>query len=399
MSSLIISSPPGASRRKSEPVGHTVTPPRAETTLRSFAKTATAERTATGLTKQGTTVKVSKNDLLIVTTQLAIMCRSGVDLAAALTSIARECRQPGLQRVLTDVSNDVNNGTPASVALGKHPAAFGPAYVASTAAAEASGTLVEVLQRMCELLKNEIRMQQVIRGIVTYPLVLASVASVVLNALVFFVLPQFSKVFKNMGRPAPPTTQFLLDGATFLRSNVLWILAAVAIAGTAAISFAMSDSGRRYWHRLVFQIPVLRDAMRSLLSGRVFRLMGDLLESGVPLVEALKLSRSAVKNMLLQELLESVENEVVNGRGMSGEISRSELIPAGAAQMIVTAERTGRLGNVLQLIGEHYEEQGEQQLRQAARVVEPGIIVVMGIAVGAVVMAIMLPLLDVSTVS
>ena len=100
-----------------------------------------------------------------------------------------------------------------------------------------------------------------------------------------------------------------------------------------------------------------------------------------------------------KELLESVENEVVNGRGMSGEISRSELIPAGAAQMIVTAERTGRLGNVLQLIGEHYEEQGEQQLRQAARVVEPGIIVVMGIAVGAVVMAIMLPLLDVSTVS
>lgn len=358
-----------------------------------------ARRGATVETKASAWARtsVNKSDLLVITTQLSIMCQSGVDLAAALNSIATECRHVGLKRILAAVSNDVNSGVSASVALGKHASTFGEAYVASIAAAEASGTLVAVLQRLCDLIKNEIRMRNAIRSVIAYPIVLTMVAGIVISALVFFVLPQFSKVFQNMGRPAPPFTQLLLDGATLLRSQIHWLAAVVAVVGFGLFQLSRTEQARRYFDHLVLHAPLLREATRSLLTGRSFRLLGTLLESGVPLLNALRLCRSAVKNRLFLELFDNLDREVTNGRGMSTEVSRSEFVPPGAAQMVATAERTGRLGNVLQLIGSHYEEEGEQLIKSAMKVVEPAVIVVMGVVVGGVVMSVMLPLLDVTT--
>ncbi len=340
---------------------------------------------------------VSKSDLLVVTTQLSIMCQSGVDLAAALGNVAKECRHAGLQRTLSAVSADVNSGVSPSIALGRHASTFGEAYVASIAAAEASGTLTAVLQRLCDSLKNEIRMRNAILSIIAYPVVLTAVAGIVISALVFFVLPQFSKVFQNMSRPAPPFTQLLLDSASLLRGQVHWVAAVVGVAAFGLFQFSRTEACRRYFDRLVLHAPLLRSATRSLLTGRTFRLLGTLLESGVPLLNALRLCRSAVKNRLFLEMFDNLDRDVTNGRGLSGEIARSEFVPPGAAQMVQTAERTGRLASVLQLIGQHYEEEGEQFIKSAMKVVEPAVIVLMGLVVGGIVMSVMLPLLDVTT--
>lgn len=340
---------------------------------------------------------VSKSDLLVVTTQLSIMCQSGVDLAAALDNVAKECRHPGLRPILLAISADVNGGTSASVALRKHAAVFGEAYVASVASAEASGTLTAVLKRLCELLKNEIRMRNAIVGIVAYPAVLSLVAFGIVTALVFFVLPQFSKVFQNLGRPAPAFTQLLLDTATLLRAQAHWVVGIFTIIAFGLFQFSRTDTWRRYFDHLVLHAPVLRQATRALLSGRSFRLLGTLLESGVPLLEAIRLCRGAVRNQLFLTLFDRLDREVTNGRGMGAEIARSEFVPPGAAQMVQTAERNGQLGSVLQLIGEYYEEEGEQYIKSAMKIVEPAVIVLMGVVVGGVVMSVMLPLLDVTS--
>jgi type II secretory pathway component PulF len=295
------------------------------------------------------------------------------------------------------VSSDVNSGVSASTALGRHSSTFGEAYVAGIAAAEASGTLSDVLQRLCSLLKNEIRMRNAIRSIIAYPVVLTAVAGTVIAALVFFVLPQFSKVFQNLSRPAPPFTQFLLDSATLLRAQVHWMAGAVAVVAFGLFQLSRTEASRRYFDGLVLHAPLLRNATRSLLCGRTFRLLGTLLESGVPLLSALQLCRSAVKNRLFLEMFDNLERDVTNGRGLGAEISRSEFVPNGAAQMVQTAERTGRLSSVLQLIGQHYEEEGEQLIKSAMKVIEPAVIVVLGVIVGGVVMSVMLPLLDVTT--
>jgi type II secretory pathway component PulF len=340
---------------------------------------------------------ISKSDLLVVTTQLSIMCQSGVDLAAAISNVAQECRHTGLKPILITVSADVNGGMSASLALRKHAAVFGEAYIASVASAEASGTLTVVLKRLCELLKNEIRMRNAIIGIVMYPIVLAAVAVGIVTALVFFVLPQFSKVFQNLGRPAPAFTQLLLDSATLLRAQAHWILGIVAIIAFGLFQFSRTETWRRYFDYLVLHAPVLRDASRSLLTGRSFRLLGTLLESGVPLLESIRLCRGAIRNRLFLQLFDGMDREVTNGRGMGTEIARSQFVPPGASQMVQTAERNGQLGSVLQLIGQYYEEEGEQYIKSAMKIVEPAVIVLMGVVVGGVVMSVMLPLLDVTS--
>ncbi len=344
----------------------------------------------------GGRVSVSKSDLLVITTQLSIMCQSGVDLAAAISSIAQECRHPGLKPILMAVSTDVNSGTSASLALRKHAATFGEVYVASIASAEASGTLTAVLQRQCELLKNEIRMRNAIVSIVAYPLVLSAVAVLIVSALVFFVLPQFSKVFQNLGRPAPPFTQLLLDSASLMRAQAHWLVAIVAVVAIGLFQFSRTDTWRRYFDHFVLHAPVLRSATRSLLTGRSFRLLGSLIESGVPLLESIRLCRGAIRNGLFLQLFDALDREVTNGRGMSTEVARSEFVPPGAAQMVQTAERNGQLGSVLQLIGQYYEEEGEQFIKSSMKIIEPAVIVLMGVVVGGVVLSVMLPLLDVT---
>ena len=272
------------------------------------------------------------------------------------------------------------------------------AYVASIAAAEASGTVTEVLQRLAEMLRNEIRMRNGIMAAISYPAILLGVAFIVVNALVFFVLPQFSKVFEQMGRPAPPLTRFLLDGSTLIRSYWVLIVLVAAVVIVGATQLWRMPAARRYVDWFVLNAVLLRSATRSLYAGRVFRLVGTLLQSGVPLLDAVRLCRGSVRNVLFRQFFDRIESDVMTGKGLAGAVAEADFVPAGASQMLATAERTGKLGYVLGLIGEHFEDEGEQRLRQIVRLAEPAVIVFLGGVVAMVVLAVILPLLDISTV-
>lgn len=343
--------------------------------------------------------KVRRSDLLMLTSQLSIMCQSGIDLAEALRAAADDCGNPTLRQVLQEVYRDVSAGSNVSAALGRHVNVFGDAYIASIAAAEASGTVNEVLGRLADLLRNEIRMRSALRATLAYPLVLLSVAGLVVTALVFFVLPQFGKVFASLGRPAPPITKLIIDTAQLLRDHSLVIAIAVVAASIALWNLRRLDQAAKYWDGAVLNFPLLRDATRALLAGRMFRLMGTMLQTGVPLLEAVRLCRCSVKNRFFRRAFDDMEREVLNGRGLGATIGSTPFIPPGAAQMIATAEKTGKLAMVMQLIGDYYEDDGERQVKQLVRLLEPAVIVVMGAFVAMVVLAVIVPLLDVSTMS
>ncbi len=343
--------------------------------------------------------RVRKTDLLMVTSQLSIMCAADIDLAEALRSVARECRHPVFQETLNEIYEDVSHGLSASAAIQKHRHIFGEAYVASVAAAEASGSVTQVLPRLAEMLRNEIRLQSGLAAVAAYPVVLCGVAGIVLTVLVFFVLPQFSEVFETLGRPAPPMTALLLDTAQLLRANVLWIVGGLVMAGVGLSQVVRSDAACRYLDNVLLNGPFVKNATRALLTGRTFRMMGTMLQSGVPLLEAVQMCRTSVRNRLFRELFHDLETDVVNGNGVGAVMRQAEFIPPGAAQMIATAEQTGKLGDVMELIGEFYEEEGERLVRGAVKLLEPAIIVVMGVVVAGVVLSVILPLLDVSTIS
>jgi type II secretory pathway component PulF len=353
----------------------------------------------------GTTPKVRRSfgsrvtgvDLLMLTSQLSVMVRSGVDVAEALRNVAANAAKPALKAALDQIVRDVDDGQPVSAAIRRHPKFFDEAYVAGIAAGEATGKLPDVLSRLAELLRNQLHLRSTLRAVLSYPIVLISVMFLVLSALIYFVLPQFGTIFAEMEIPAPALTQMLLDASSALRENSLALLAgAAAIVGAGAWLWRRGTL-RSTWDTVTLRAIGIRDVTQALAVGRAFRLMATMLQSGVPLLEALKLCQRSLRNTHYRNLFAKLEEEVLNGRGIGRTLVESPIVPRGAAQMVQTAERTGRLGSVLELVGEFYETEGERKLREVAKLLEPAIIVILGVVVAGVVLAVMLPIFDFSS--
>jgi type II secretory pathway component PulF len=343
--------------------------------------------------------KISKRDLLSVTTQLAIMTRSGVDLASAYESLSQQSRNPHLRRVLSQIHLDLTGGRSVSDALRAQAWVFGEAYVASVAAGEAAGRVPEVLTRLSQLERAEIRIHNSIRTLLAYPILLTSVSSLVVMGLVGFVLPQFQGIFSQFDLPLPKLTQVIIAMSNVLREHIaLW----VPVFGAMVVGLLLSrrlESGKKWWDSALLNTLVIRDITRAFYIGRTFRLLGLMIESGVPLLEGLRLTRNAVHNSLYRKLFDELEDAILNGRGLASSLISAGFVPPVAAEMVLTAERTGTLGMVTQLMGEHYEEEGESKLRELATLLEPLIIVVMGVVVATIVMSVMLPMFDIATLA
>jgi type II secretory pathway component PulF len=344
-------------------------------------------------------VGMSKRDLLSVTTQLAIMTRSGVDLASAFQSLSNQCSNAALRNILGQVHRDVTGGKSISDAMQSQVAIFGDAYVASVAAGEAAGKLPEVLNRLAQFQRTELRMRATIRTLMAYPILLASVSSMVVIGLVVFVLPKFVDIFGQFEVALPVVTQFVVAISEVLRKHVL-IWGPIFVCALIGLVISRNvEAGRKKWDYAMLNIPILRDITRAFYIGRTFRLLGLMIESGVPLLEGLKLTRNSVRNILYRKLFDDLEESILNGRGLANSLISAGFVPAVAAEMVLTAERTGTLGMVTELMGEHYEEEGETKLRELATILEPLIIVFMGVIVATIVMAVMLPMFDIATMA
>lgn len=361
----------------------------------------TGERRRSPIRFTGTVGKssLSKTDLLVITTQLSIMTRAGMDLADAVRQLSVQSQNPKVRDILGRVHQDLNEGRSFSAALNAQSHIFGDSYVATIAAGESSGKLVEVFARQKDLLRNEVRMQSAIRGALMYPAILMLVAFAVVNALVFFVLPQFDKVFRNMNAPTPAITQCLLDTGSFVRGHFVILGLLLAAAAGGAYYFRSTPTFRRFRDRALLQTRGLRAGTQALFTGRVLRLVATMLQSGVPLLDAIRLCRRSINSILFHELFDRMEDEILTGGGMAGVLAKASFVPRGAAEMIATAERSGDLGAVMELVGEFYEDEGERRVRDLVKLLEPAIIVVMGAFVALVVASVMLPLFDLSSTS
>jgi type II secretory pathway component PulF len=342
---------------------------------------------------------LSKRDLLSVTTQLAIMTRSGIDLASAFNSLSQQCANMKLRNILSQIHRDVTGGKSISDAMQAQAHIFGEAYVASVAAGEAAGKLPEVLGRLAQFQRTEIRIRGAVRTLLAYPVLLASVSSLVVIGLVSFVLPRFVEIFSQFEVPLPIVTQIVVALSDAMRTHVLIWLPIVVAAFVGLVVSRRVDAGRKHWDAAMLNAPILRDITRAFYIGRTFRLLGLMIESGVPLLEGIKLTRNSVRNMLYRQLFDELQESILNGRGLANSLINAGFVPPVAAEMVLTAERTGTLGMVTELMGEHYEEEGESKLRELATILEPLIIVFMGIIVATIVMAVMLPMFDIATMA
>lgn len=341
--------------------------------------------------------KVRAKELANLTAQLAIMSKSGVDIASALQSLARQCTHPTLKTVLQDVHENVLSGNALSESLAQYSDVFNDTYIASVAAGEASGRLPDVLQQLSSLLRGQLRLRNSLRAMLAYPVLLTVVSTVVLLALVLFVLPRFADIFADFEAPLPVLTQVLLALSLEFRTRFWFWIPVFAGGGVGMWFFFQSPAGRGLWDRTTLHSPVLRDVTRMLLIGRSCRLMGLMIESGVPMLDSIRLTRTSIKNGLFRELFVRMEDDVLNGRGLASALAETSFVPGAASEMIMTAEKTGSMGPVSTMIGQHFEEEGEAKLKELVAIAEPLITVVMGFVVALIVMSVMLPLFELSS--
>ncbi len=343
--------------------------------------------------------RVKGSELIVALSQLSIMCQSGDDLAEALNTVANQCQAPRLRRVLLATYKDVAQGMKFSSALAKHPSVFTESMVAALAAGEQAGRIVDVLERTTRMMRKDQNLRSSIMAMLMYPAVLCSITLVVICSMLFFVLPQFATIFRDMDRAVPPLTSMLLSVGSGFREN--WIIIALAAVTIAALGFCLRKRPgvQRIFDHTLLNAMVIKESVRALLTGRIFRLLGTMLENGVPLLESIRLCRNATRNRLFREMFEKVEHEILQGAGMSSTLVEASFLPAGAAHMISTGERTGKLPAVLQSVGEYFEDEGERRLKTLVKMLEPAIIIGLGGVVAVVVLSIILPLLDVTTAS
>ena len=343
--------------------------------------------------------RVKPRELLNMTTQLAIMTKAGIDLAGALKTLSDQTTDKTLKKTLAEVYEDVTGGKAVSASLQKHVHIFGDAYIASVAAGEASGRLSEVFNRLAQLQRSDLRSRQAITTLMAYPILLSSVSFLVILGLVGFVLPQFAEIFSQYEIDLPRITVLLIAISTELRSR-LWLWGPLfGTLGAVLVLSRKTAAGKKMWDRALLNTRIIRNVTQSVLIGRMFRLLGLMIDSGVPLLEGLRLTKASIKNSLYQDLFVQLEDDILNGRGLANALVQAGFVPTAAAEMVLTAEKTGTLGMVTQLMGEHYEEEGEAKLRELATIAEPLIIVVMGAVVAMVVLSVMLPMFELSTLA
>ena len=347
----------------------------------------------------GNQKRYALKDKVQFTTQLAMMIESGVSLSSALKSMIRQSKRPALIQLLNKINDDVHGGASLSKAMSMHPGMFDAAYVATIAAGEASGRMSEVLTGLADLLRSEANFTRTIRGMLIYPILLTGVSTLVILTLVVFVLPRFATIFSQYELTLPFITSLLLGISQEIITR-WWLWGTVAMLSISGlVMLKTTPAGRAIVDRALLQTPVLKDVMKLIIGARACRLLGLLITSGVPLLECLTLLQRAIPNVMFQGLVDSMRDSITNGRSLSDSLETNEVLPESASEMIATAEKTGKLGEVSTSLGKHYGEEGRESARQLVSAIEPFLTIVMGGVVAAVVLAVMLPVFDIASLA
>ena len=338
-------------------------------------------------------------NITLFSRQLSVLVRTGTPLAQALHAVERQLAPGPWRDVMTDIHRRIEEGTTLSAAMGEHDDYFDPVCTSLVAAGESSGQLDEMLDRLSRLTRQQLKIRRSLTSALIYPALLACVGVTVVTLMLVFVLPRFGDLFQTLDAPLPPTTQILLSISDLFRSYWWAILIAAVAASVGAWTAMWTGAGRRAWDTLAVRAPYLGQVTRSLLTARLARLLGVLLESQVPLLEALNLTRHATGNRLYDQLVEEAEEAITRGEPLSSVLVGSTLISPSLAEAVRHGEQSGQVAPVLLDMADFMDEENEVIVNTMARLFEPIMLIVLGLVVGLIALSIFLPLFDLTSIA
>lgn len=331
------------------------------------------------------------------TRQMAMLLHAGSPIVPAVRAIIEQRHRPEWRKVLIAVADEVENGAALNEAMAKYPRYFSGMMRGIVAAGESTGTLDQSFSRLTAMLEMQAKTRRVVISALIYPAMLICMSCGVVATLVTFVLPRFTDLFAMLDTDLPPLTRWMLDGSEVLKE--WWMVAVSApIAGIALIVVAArSELGRRFAGRVLLRLPVIGRAAAGVLLAKFLRTWGGLLRSNVPLLEAIKHTRGLSANPEFRQLVARLVESVTGGRELSNALKNSRLVPSTVAAAVATGEKSGRLGESMEYVAIWMEEQNEALIHTLTRMVEPAILIVLGVVVGGVCISLFLPLFEIAT--
>jgi general secretion pathway protein F len=343
--------------------------------------------------------RVKADDVAVATRQLAVLVNAGIPLVEALTALVEQVEHERLKRVLSAVKQRVNEGSSLAEALAQHPKAFSSLYVNMIRAGESSGALDVVLFRLADFTETQARLKAKVLGTLTYPAAMMIIGAVIMGILFTVVIPKITKVFEDTKVVLPWTTRFLIGFSTFVH-DWWWALGLlVAVAVYAFVRWLRTPSGRARWDVWVLDAPIFGPLVRQVAVARFSRTLATLLKSGVPLLTAMDIVRNIVGNTRLAAVIEEARESIKEGESIAAPLKRSGEFPPLVYHMIAIGEKSGELEEMLGNVANAYDSQVETKIAALTSLLEPVMIVVMGVAVAFIVFSILMPILQINTIA
>jgi len=337
--------------------------------------------------------RVSSKEVAIFAQMFSVMIGSGVPLVRCLSILQVQLENPAFAKVVGQIRTSVEEGSTFSAALGKHPRVFDNLFVNLVKAGEAGGILDKILQRLAGYLEKSEELKGKVKGALTYPVVVLAIAAMVVLALVMFVLPQFKSIFNSMNVELPAVTKALLAFSDIMQEWWWIIIPCLFLIPVSITQFFRSPQGQRVFDSNILRIPVLGLMMRKVAVARFTRTLGTMIASGVPILQALEVTASTAGNVIIKEAVDKTRISIREGESIAEPLKQSGVFPPMVVQMISVGEETGELDKMLMKIAEFYDTEVDAAVKGLTSVIEPIVIVFMGLVIGGIVLAVFMPML------
>jgi type IV pilus assembly protein PilC len=337
---------------------------------------------------------IKMRDIVILTRQFSTMINAGLPLVQAMTILAEQSQNKVLSEIMRKVVFDVESGNTVADALSKHPQAFSNLYVNMVAAGEAGGILDTILMRLATFMEKNDALIRKVKGAMIYPGVIMSVAAIAVTVLLIFVIPVFENLFTSAGLALPLPTRIVMGASRFLKSYWYVVLAVIGVSVFMFKRYNATSDGKLKIDRFMLKVPVLGDVLRKSAVSRFTRTLGTLISSGVSILDGLEITAKTAGNRVVQDAIMESRSSIAGGDTIAQPLKKSGVFPPMVISMISVGEQTGGLDEMLSKIADFYDEEVDAAVSNLLSLLEPVMIVFLGVVVGGMVVSMYLPIFD-----
>jgi type IV pilus assembly protein PilC len=340
--------------------------------------------------------KVALQDQVVFTRQLATMIDAGLAMVGCLQALAEQTTNKVMRDVIKDICTRVEGGDSFSEALTKHPKVFNKLFTCMVSAGEKGGLLAEILARLATYLENTARLRRKIKSSMMYPTVVTVVAIGITIFLLVKVVPVFGDIYTGMGGKLPAPTQFLINLSNFCKKWLILILLAMGGSVYGWLYFIKTKSGREFWDSRRIKLPIFGHIAHKICLARFTRTFASLVRSGVPILEVMGIVSNTCGNVVMEKAIRTASGDIERGEGISNALSKHPIFPAMIIRMMTAGEQTGKIDSMLERIADFLDEEIETVLSGLTALIEPILIVFLGVVVGGIVICMFLPIFKLS---